>query len=477
MVGQSLYQFVHPSDLSGLEQSHRLLLSKGQVVTKYFRLMKKNGGSVWIQSHASLIKDPRNMLKAQHIVSICFLLGENELDESSILHPIFCPQNSETKPSPEGACLRQADKRIPSPRPQSLQSAASTRNNRKSVLVASVNNNLQKYKSKASTAKKARNVQDLETNCKKQVGCANGKSSSIVKRAKTLHQSNHSNQANLELLSGEPITIEADQEVCNCSYIGGLCKQATFTVLEPKKLESPGSSGGSTRRTSDDSCSIVSSAASASTCSSLSSSVSSIYQHNLNTTPNLSYATAPHTETAPTSTSRLRLLSDYSMPQQHSFIAYGHQDFHRISTVSTPAQQQPREWCTNTGEVFSGAEPHDCNEFFSHPSMNNNSCNLLSSYSSSSASSISSTSSAASTCFQLPISHSPEQQHYWPTSQAIIHNDNNFIVEHGRQQVNEIHPSTVYETSYDSSYQPHNALKIQNHYHQAPMANNYTMSI
>lgn len=82
MIGQSLYSFVHLDDMHSLEQSHKSLLDKSQVVTKYYRLMKKNGGFIWIQSYASLVSNPRNMPKPQHIVSICFVLGQYESDES-----------------------------------------------------------------------------------------------------------------------------------------------------------------------------------------------------------------------------------------------------------------------------------------------------------------------------------------------------------------------------------------------------------
>ena len=36
------------------------VLSKGQVLTKYYRWMNKNGGWVWMQTKASLIPHPTN---------------------------------------------------------------------------------------------------------------------------------------------------------------------------------------------------------------------------------------------------------------------------------------------------------------------------------------------------------------------------------------------------------------------------------
>ena len=85
IIGQSLYQLVHVDDMSSLEEAHKKLLRKSQVVTKYFRLMKQDGGFVWVQVYASLVNNPRQMPKPQHIVGFCFVLGENTSDQSSVL--------------------------------------------------------------------------------------------------------------------------------------------------------------------------------------------------------------------------------------------------------------------------------------------------------------------------------------------------------------------------------------------------------
>lgn len=86
MIGQSLYQFVHVEDSNNLAEAHKLLLNKGQVVTKYYRLMRRDGGCVWVEMHATLVNNPRSMPKPQHIVSICFVLGQNEIDQSRSLN-------------------------------------------------------------------------------------------------------------------------------------------------------------------------------------------------------------------------------------------------------------------------------------------------------------------------------------------------------------------------------------------------------
>lgn len=73
---------MHIADLSHLEAAHKQVLDKGQVVSRYHRLMRRNGGFIWIQMHATLINNPRSMPKPQHIVGICCVLGESQFDES-----------------------------------------------------------------------------------------------------------------------------------------------------------------------------------------------------------------------------------------------------------------------------------------------------------------------------------------------------------------------------------------------------------
>ncbi|CAM4670617.1 unnamed protein product [Lepidochelys olivacea] len=74
LVGKSCYQFIHGEDMEGIRQSHLDLLKKGQVVTRYYRWLQKNGGFVWIQSCATIsvnIKNPseKNMVWVNYILS------------------------------------------------------------------------------------------------------------------------------------------------------------------------------------------------------------------------------------------------------------------------------------------------------------------------------------------------------------------------------------------------------------------------
>lgn len=82
LVGHSLYQFVHVADLGQLEQAHKQLLDKGQVVSRYYRLMRRDGGYIWMQMFATLVNNPRSMPKPQHVVGICYVIGADQFDDS-----------------------------------------------------------------------------------------------------------------------------------------------------------------------------------------------------------------------------------------------------------------------------------------------------------------------------------------------------------------------------------------------------------
>ncbi|XP_053123352.1 neuronal PAS domain-containing protein 1 [Hemicordylus capensis] len=74
LVGKSCYRFIHGEDVEGIRQSHLDLLNKGQVVTRYYRWLQKNGGFVWIQSCATIsvnVKNPseKNMVWVNYILS------------------------------------------------------------------------------------------------------------------------------------------------------------------------------------------------------------------------------------------------------------------------------------------------------------------------------------------------------------------------------------------------------------------------
>lgn len=56
LIGRSLYEFVHPSDLSEMRRSHQAWLVSPLRATKQYRIRHKRGGYVWIESdrHATI---------------------------------------------------------------------------------------------------------------------------------------------------------------------------------------------------------------------------------------------------------------------------------------------------------------------------------------------------------------------------------------------------------------------------------------
>lgn len=77
LVEKSFYHFVHTQDLMALRWAHQILLSKGQVTTKYYRLLAKNGGWIWMQSFATLVHNTRSS-RPEVIVSVNYALSEIE---------------------------------------------------------------------------------------------------------------------------------------------------------------------------------------------------------------------------------------------------------------------------------------------------------------------------------------------------------------------------------------------------------------
>ncbi|XP_041343729.1 single-minded homolog 2 isoform X2 [Pyrgilauda ruficollis] len=60
LIEKTLYHHVHGCDVFHLRYAHHLLLVKGQVTTKYYRLLSKQGGWVWVQSYATIVHNSRS---------------------------------------------------------------------------------------------------------------------------------------------------------------------------------------------------------------------------------------------------------------------------------------------------------------------------------------------------------------------------------------------------------------------------------
>ncbi|XP_077198792.1 single-minded homolog 2 isoform X2 [Paroedura picta] len=80
LIEKTLYHHVHGCDAFHLRYAHHLLLVKGQVTTKYYRLLSKNGGWVWVQSYATIVHNSRSS-RPHCIVSVNYVLTEIEYKE------------------------------------------------------------------------------------------------------------------------------------------------------------------------------------------------------------------------------------------------------------------------------------------------------------------------------------------------------------------------------------------------------------
>uniref|UniRef100_A0A3P8W371 SIM bHLH transcription factor 1a n=1 Tax=Cynoglossus semilaevis TaxID=244447 RepID=A0A3P8W371_CYNSE len=77
LIEKTLYHHVHSCDSFHLRCAHHLLLVKGQVTTKYYRFLAKQGGWVWVQSYATIVHNSRSS-RPHCIVSVNCVLTETE---------------------------------------------------------------------------------------------------------------------------------------------------------------------------------------------------------------------------------------------------------------------------------------------------------------------------------------------------------------------------------------------------------------
>ncbi|XP_053702411.1 single-minded homolog 2 [Synchiropus splendidus] len=77
LIEKTLYHHVHACDVLHLRFAHHLLLVKGQVTTKYYRMLSKHGGWVWMQSYATIVHNSRSS-RPHCIVSVNHVLTDIE---------------------------------------------------------------------------------------------------------------------------------------------------------------------------------------------------------------------------------------------------------------------------------------------------------------------------------------------------------------------------------------------------------------
>ncbi|XP_055065073.1 single-minded homolog 2 [Misgurnus anguillicaudatus] len=80
LIEKTLYHHVHGCDVFHLRYAHHILLVKGQVTSKYYRLLSKHGGWVWVQSCATIVHNSRSS-RPHCIVSVNYVLTDAEHTE------------------------------------------------------------------------------------------------------------------------------------------------------------------------------------------------------------------------------------------------------------------------------------------------------------------------------------------------------------------------------------------------------------
>ncbi|VVC27911.1 Hypothetical protein CINCED_3A020045 [Cinara cedri] len=80
LIEKTLYHYIHGNDIHNMRIAHHTLLLKGQVTTKYYRLLAKDGGWVWVQSYATIVHNSRSS-RPHCIVSVNYVLSESEVKD------------------------------------------------------------------------------------------------------------------------------------------------------------------------------------------------------------------------------------------------------------------------------------------------------------------------------------------------------------------------------------------------------------
>ncbi|XP_052444038.1 endothelial PAS domain-containing protein 1 isoform X1 [Carassius gibelio] len=84
LLGQSVYQYYHPSDCQKIHRAHVYLFSKGQVSTGKYRLLHGHGGYVWAETDASLVCNSRTGVP-ESVVCINYILSGVEQPDLTYL--------------------------------------------------------------------------------------------------------------------------------------------------------------------------------------------------------------------------------------------------------------------------------------------------------------------------------------------------------------------------------------------------------
>ncbi|KAG1927584.1 single-minded homolog 2 [Pimephales promelas] len=136
LIEKTLYHHVHGCDVFQLRYAHHLLLVKGQVTTKYYRLLSKHGGWVWMQSCATIVHNSRSS-RPHCIVSVNYVLTDVEYKEMQLSQDqsrprppvsykncLAAPQDSRKQLKAKAAKLKSKAKACPYPQAKVLTDSA-----------------------------------------------------------------------------------------------------------------------------------------------------------------------------------------------------------------------------------------------------------------------------------------------------------------------------------------------------------------
>ncbi|CAH1402521.1 unnamed protein product [Nezara viridula] len=99
LIEKTLYQYIHSSDMMHMRYSHHTLLAKGQVTTKYYRFLAKEGGWVWMQSYATIVHNSRSS-RPHCIVSVNYVLSDHEAKDLLLCYS-GTEERIEPRPAPQ----------------------------------------------------------------------------------------------------------------------------------------------------------------------------------------------------------------------------------------------------------------------------------------------------------------------------------------------------------------------------------------
>ncbi|XP_064621303.1 protein trachealess-like isoform X2 [Lineus longissimus] len=74
LMTKNLYEYTHAEDLQKLRRAHVDLLTKGQVLTDYFRILNQRSGYVWMQMCATIIYNNKNS-DEENVICVCYVLS------------------------------------------------------------------------------------------------------------------------------------------------------------------------------------------------------------------------------------------------------------------------------------------------------------------------------------------------------------------------------------------------------------------